>query len=160
MNFDTPKANFRARAQGFEITLLIPGREIPSSFGNILEQVESSVVETLQGAAIVGRDFTFNAHFELPPGGYQALTAPFSGEPPKGLGAPLAQGMSFYFHAPESGSESAMTMDRSIVIVDGLYFQVRSRYSPPQDLDLGPSFSKFGLLLTKVIEAANLGGAF
>jgi hypothetical protein len=155
-----PRVVFRARVQGFETTFSNPGREIDPSVGSLLEKFESGVAHVIPEARILVRDFIFNAHFELPDqGAYQVLTGPFLGEPPGGLGVQLAQGMSFYFRTPESNSDSALTLDRSVPIAGGIYFQVRSRVVS-QGVDLASSFSQFKLLLARAIEALKLGDLF
>jgi hypothetical protein len=159
LNVNTPEMNFRVRAQGFETTFLNPGREISPVFRETLDLVERGMLSVLDETRVLLRNFTYNAHFELPPGEYQRLTGSFSGKPPDGLGVHAAQGMSFYFHSPESRDVSSVILDRSAVIADGLYFQVGSRFAV-EESDLTASFSNFRLILSRAIEAINLGGVF
>jgi len=151
------RGSFRATAQNFESTFLNPGVELPSTVATILQQVESAVAEAIPEATIQTRQFVLNAHFALPPGTYQALTAAFLREPPSGLGVPWAQGMTFYFHTPDSRVASALTLDRSVAVLDGLFFQARSHIDA-QRSDLVSSIADFQAFLGTAIASAKVGG--
>jgi hypothetical protein len=157
-----PGINFRATTQGIETTFLNLQNlraEVLPAVKSVLEQVEESVVAVLpEKVQFSDREFIFNAHFALGPGEYATFTAPFRRDPPKELGLEYAHGMSFYFRS-DSGPESDLIIDRSVLVPEGLFFQVKSRFSGAVP-DLRSSFQTFHAFLAQAIASTKLGGAF
>ncbi|HWN66355.1 MAG TPA: hypothetical protein VNM90_01885 [Haliangium sp.] len=123
----------------------------------VLHSIEHAVLQVVPTVSFAQRQIVQQVHCRLSMQGVHERISPYTGGMTEELGIPAGRAAGFYFTSPLFTGEAAVVLDKSAVLDQGLYVEVRCRFHA-DSFDLVTSCDNFQSYLAKVDHAFHLNG--
>lgn len=157
VSFLSFRATLEVRVNGFKVTFLNELARDAALVDNVLLAVESAVLRAVPHTSLSQREFLHQAHCQATDDVLQERIPPCTNALPAALGDPAGHGIALYFTSPSFSGPSNVVLDRSALLDQGLFVQVRCGFDAAS-FDLGTSFRNFQSYLAVVDRSFHLHG--
>jgi hypothetical protein len=157
VNFLGFRASFKLHVGDFQVTFVNEMLREIALIKEVLHAIEHAVLQVVPTAGFAQRELVQQIHCKLSNQGIQDRIPSYAGILPEELGAPIGQGVALYFTSPLMSAPAGVVLDRSALVDEGLYVQLRCRFDA-DTFDLATSCDNFQTYLTRIDRAFHLQG--
>lgn len=157
LNFLSFAARLSVRLNGFEVVFLNESSREPVLIKNVLRAIESSVLELVSNTSPSRREFLHQAHCKLTSDGVREKIPCSVRDLPEHLGNLAGCGVGLYFTSPLFSRQANVVLDKSLVVEEGLFVQVRCGFDADA-FDVTTSIDNFQTYLDQLDDALHLDG--
>lgn len=123
----------------------------------VLQGIEQVVLQAAPSVSVAQRELVQQIHCKLSGRGIRERIPPYSGNVPEELGIVAGQGIGLYFTSSLFSGQTGVVLDKSAVLDEGLFVQVRCRFDA-ESFDLNTSCDNFQMYLSTLDRAFQLNG--
>jgi hypothetical protein len=150
-------ARLSVRLNGFEVSFLNERSREPVLIKKMLHAIETSVLQFAAHASPSQREFLHQAHCKLTHAGVREKVPCQVRDLPETLGSLTGHGVGLYFTSPLFSHQANVVLDKSLILDEGLFVQVRCGFDADA-FDLATSSDNFQTYLHQIDDAMHLHG--
>jgi hypothetical protein len=151
------RASLKLQVSNIQVTFISDTVRDAMLIKKVLHSVEHAVLQVVPTASFALRELVQQIHCRLSIPGIQERILPYAGGVPEELGVPAGRAAGFYFTSPLFSGEAGVVLDKSVILDQGLYVEVRCRFQAGA-FDLATSCDNFQSYLAKIDHAFRLNG--
>jgi hypothetical protein len=157
-NFLAFRASLKLQVSNVIVTFLNELIHDAALIEKVLQAVEHAVFQVAPDIVISRRELLQQIHCKMASAEIDERIPVLPGAFPEELGGLAGRAMGVYFTSPLSSGRASVVMDRSAVLNEGMFAQVRCSFDS-QAFDLATSCGNFRTYLTRIDRAFRLDGS-
>lgn len=157
VNFLGFRASLKLQVGSIQVTFVNEILREGALMKQVLHTIEQVVLQAVPSVRVAQRELVQQIHCGLSSRGIRERIPPYSGSIPEELGIPAGQGVGFYFTSALFSGQTGVVLDKSAVLDEGLFVQVRCGFDAAS-FDLTTSCDNFQTYLATLDRAFRLNG--